>query len=289
MKLKTFVAGLSLSVLAGPALADQVSAPFVDAGTFVITSGFVNESVKFGSPTQHQGSLTGLEKNAFVSVDRNSYLAFDLSDINDQVTGATLRIWGWAPSDTFNGAGVYRSAQATEDLSLHKLDSHTAAQVINAPFDETATGDIDEDIFADLADGTSYGGRTFTAADGENPGLVPNPILNFTPPSNYCDTPGTNACGRWIDIALNTSAIADINGETGTWLFGMTLDSINDPATESREQVFGGNLVDSQSANIDFHTPAPELVLTTVPLPAGVWLLGSCLGALFGWRVRRRH
>lgn len=276
------------------AKAATVSAPFHDAGVFSVVTLNSNNSV---AQSQHfvsgngngnkQSGLTGADGNSIFVNDRNSYLAFDLSAVSQTVTSATLRLWAWAENDGEIIAGVLRSA-TSENIQFRSVDSHSASDIINAPLGDTGNHAVDVPIFNDLGSGALYGERLITQADEENPGLIASPHpLATTTDADCADgaDPGEH-CGRWIDIDLS-GALADINAENGIFIFGASLEDTSGGGTQ---QVFSGNVYDLSTPGgnpSSFRTAAPELILTTVPVPAAVWLFGSGLLALVGVARKR--
>lgn len=285
--LKTLIAVCSLSLTAGSAFAAQVAAPFSDSGYYLhrfLADGTTNASVHFAAPSgDHQAGLIGDEQGFLFGNDftnsRRGYYAFDLSAVTETVTAATFRVWGWAPNGNELDPGLYRSDNASETLQLRSVDDHSASQVINAIFNDASTHTVDVPIWQDLADGDLYGSRVFSAADAQNPGLIPSPLSGTAD----CSNPGSgDACGRWFDIDLS-DALADINNADGEWVFGASVSTIDGGPAGTSEQLFGGSVADLSDPSLqDFRAPAPQLLLTTVPIPAAVWLFATGLAGLFG-------
>ena len=215
--------------------------------------------------TSHQSYLTGNQNTGTAGntthIERRSYFAFDLSGISGNITGATLRLWVWKPALANGNTGCYTSADAQETFALHSVGSHTAADIAAVPFNVTAPNDVDDQVWTDLGDGSELGSIVVTE-NCETLDLVVSPTA--TDPNADCslaDTP----CGKWVEVALNATALSELNAATGNWVTGGRLSSINAPATgERREWLHAGTLVDLESTSAsfpDFDTPAPELAL----------------------------
>lgn len=288
----------ALILSAGSVTAGTLSAPLLDNGNYLHVSAFGNteSSAHFqgGNVGDHQFTLTG-DQQGEVNVpgigtvpftsSRRSYYAFDLSGVTNTVTSATFRVWGWAPN---NGpevtSGVYISNDGSETLQLRSVDNHSASQISNSPFNDNNNHTVDVPIWEDLGDGTVYGSREFTAADGLSPGLIPSPLSS----TSDCSAPSSgDACGRWFEFDL-TAALTDINAATDDWVFGAVVSTIDGGPTGTNEQLLSGPPVDlSNPAVPDFRQPAPELILTTVPVPAAVWLFGTALAGLIGVKQKK--
>lgn len=287
-----------LSLSAGAGYANIISAPLVDNGVYLnaFTSAGMTlrtQHFKGGNVGDHQFTLTG-EQQGFLGIignfssNRRSYYSFDVSGKSDPVISANFRVWGWAPNGTATvpGGGVYNSADASETLTLFAVENHTANDIINAPFNQDGDHTIDLPIWEDLGTGTEYGSRVFTAADRTGPGLIASPLSDTTD----CSAPGAgDACGRWYDFELNEDALASINSVTDNWVFGASITTINGGGAGTNEQLLTGAPVNLSNPSIlNFSQPAPQLILTMVPVPAAVWLFGTALAGLVGVRSRKR-
>ena len=298
--LSTFAVAFSLSLASGSAFSVQVSAPFTDSGQYRHTflgDGSSHESThvelaNVHNSISHQAGQTGNESGVFFGTafthSRRAYYAFDLSDVTDNVTAATFRVWGWAPHSANSSTGVYTSQDASETLQLRSLDEFTASEIVDAPYQDLNNHTLDVPIWKDLADGDIYGSRVFTLADEQNPGLIASP----TAASPDCSDPSANACGRWFDIELTGEALADINAANDGWAFGAIVSTIDGTGAQ---ELFAGNVVDFNDTDSSFYpaftTPTPELLLTTspvpVPVPAAAWLFGTALAGLAGVKRKR--
>ncbi len=106
------------------------------------------------------------------------------------------------------------------------------------------------DIFADLGSGLSYGSRVVSAADNN----------------------------RIVSVTLNAAAVAALNANRGgLFALGGALTTLGPPGNEF---VFG-----SSGLSIDVR----QLVLTPVPEPATLMLLGTGVPVLLGYAWRRRR
>ncbi|MEM7543497.1 MAG: hypothetical protein AAF384_18210 [Pseudomonadota bacterium] len=283
--------------------AAELEAPFVDTGYFLYRtaidpmSGQVVQEQSFrfevGIGGGHQIGLTGHEGGLFLGLEilteRRTYLIFDLSNIDGQVTQAILRIWGWGPNPVIGGSGVYASADVEETYRIYQVDSHDPATILNAPFNDVQNHTLDKPIWQDLGDGAIYGARSFTSADNLPPGFMPSPTS--TDPNLDCSDPLNGPCGRWYDIALNGAALEELSQTGGQIIFGGALDFTNAVGG----QLFGGNWSDlppSSSLHPDWITPAPQLILTTRPaggvdVPIPLWA-GLSLAFVLGGMARRQ-
>jgi len=218
-----------------------------------------------------------------LSSNRRGYYAFDTSGLSLEVASATFRVWGWAENGGPESVqGAFHSPQSSETLQLYALDNHTADAVISAPYNDIQIHSIDVPIWEDLGDGAVYGSRVFTGADEMAPGLIPSPLSTTTD----CSAPSSgDACGRWLDFVLNSDALEAINSRSGDFIFGASISTID---KTFEEQLLAGAPVDLSNPNVlDFKQPAPQLLLTAVPVPAAVWLFGSALVGLVGAKRRK--
>jgi len=117
---------------------------------------------------------------------------------------------------------------------------------------ESSITDLSDELglgsYDDLGDGTLFGSVTVSDADN----------------------------GTVISIALNGDAIDAINSATGPFVFGGALTSLSGQ-TDFSELLFGGT----------FPEFTRELVLTTVPVPAAIWLFASACGLMGTLKLRR--
>lgn len=103
--------------------------------------------------------------------------------------------------------------------------------------------------FSDLGTGSLYGSATI----------------------NKTDT------GTIIDITLNSDALVAINSASGLFALGGTLTSISGGSDQ---------VVFSSTSDVGL---TRELQLTTVPVPAAIWLFGTGLIGLIGVARRKKH
>jgi hypothetical protein len=194
------------------------------------------------------GSHTVTNENYLTGLlnnERRSFFLFDLSSITGTINSATLRLHNPEVSAFLHG---YVSPSPTETLNLY--DVTTAAADITG-------GTAGIGGFGDLGSGVLYGSRTVSAADN----------------------------GTVVEIALNSSGIADLLTSSGLFLLGGALSSISGPPDQ---YVFGF----SMAGFVPDHTR--ELVLDVAPLTApepgtfACGVLGAIL-AVAGRRARTRH
>jgi hypothetical protein len=256
-----------------------LNAAFVDTGYFVaqtsVNTGTVLGALHFQSAaprTDHQSYFTGNQNAGAATnpsnVERRSYFVFDVSAASAGgrvVQSAVLRLWAWKPGASNGNTGCFTSTNPEETFALHSVSSHSAADVMNAPFNQGAVGagDLDLPIWTDLGDGAELGSSVFTVECEQNPGLIPSPTA--TNQSVDCSLPDT-PCGKWIEVPLNATAASQIQFAAGPWVFGGRVASIAAPTSgERREWLHSGTAVDlpsDQSAFPDFLTPAPQLIVT---------------------------
>lgn len=153
------------------------------------------QSFHWESPAnEHQSYFVGNQNlsAANANIDRRSYFSFDVGSIS-QATDATLRFWAWQSATANNNSGAFTSSDPTETMEFYSVDSFTASDVINAPFNATTDHTLDVPIWTDLGDGTLLGSRLFSEAD-ETSDLIPSPT---TDPTIICGGANT-ACGKWL-------------------------------------------------------------------------------------------
>jgi hypothetical protein len=164
-----------------------------------------------------------------------NFFVFDLGSVSGTITSATLHLFN--PADNPATTAVYEGGFLND---VHNITGTETYQVnaVTTPVASLMAGGTAPSIFADLGDGTVYG--TYTAGYADN--------------------------GHFIDIVLNSAALADLNGALGSlFAFGGNITTLN--ALADTERLFGwtnsGQLSDTQ------------LILTTdVPEPATFVLLG---------------
>jgi hypothetical protein len=156
----------------------RVSLRFVDTGYFARqirrTDGATTSTTHFASPDgEHQTYFTGYDGRA--NVERRSYFVFERpATLLGLVVAAELRLWASNPNVRNGGTGAYGSGDENELFSLFSV-STAAVTVRTTPFNQTAPGDADDLIFADLGDGSVFGTRRYSVSDETNPGLIPGP------------------------------------------------------------------------------------------------------------------
>lgn len=173
---------------------------------------------------------------------RNNYFLFDVSGLGNQITAATLRVYNpdmpLTPGEPFG----YTSSDPTENYALFDVSTdfysaptgganHVAGYAIGS-----ATGQA---IFSDLGSGQSYGSHTASLADN----------------------------GRFIEISLNASALADLNASGGIFAIGGSITTFDDLV--NKESLF---------ASTYLYTGAVQLVVSSVPEPSESVLFLAGLG-----------
>lgn len=147
--------------------------------------------------------------------------------------------------------------------TLHLLMQPTASYTSPDPAETYAVYDVGTSIatlvagtggvaaYNDLGSGGSFGSAVITAADA----------------------------GTFVNISLNALGIAYVNAMLGGQIaFGGAVTTLSG---DFNQIVLGGAGI--TQGNVMSHT---QLILTTIPLPGAVWLLGGALGVL--GLVRRR-
>ena len=172
-----------------------------------------------------------------LGTNHHNFSVFDLSVLTNDVLSATLRLFnGIAPPNSDNG---YISPDDFETYAL--FDVTTDIGVLLG-----GTGGVG--AYNDLADGTFYGSIDVTAADN----------------------------GEFVEVVLNSDAIAALNSTGALFAFGGNITTINHPI-DVQESVFW----------FSHQSPDVQLVVTFVPAPGAIALLAPLgLGAL-GRRRRR--
>ncbi|MBI3432458.1 MAG: PEP-CTERM sorting domain-containing protein [Hydrogenophilales bacterium] len=175
---------------------------------------------------------------------RNNYFLFDVSGLGNQITAATLRVYNpdmpLSPGAPFG----YTSSDPTENYALFDVSTdfysaptggtnHVAGYAIGS-----STGQA---IFNDLGTGQSYGSHTASLADN----------------------------GRFIEISLNASGLADLNASGGIFAIGGSITTLDNLV--NMESLFA-------SAYLYTSTGAVQLVVSSVPEPSESVLLLAGLG-----------
>ncbi len=172
-----------------------------------------------GHTVSNQNYVSG--RGTFVSQLRN-FLVFDLSGVTDTIIAAELRAYNPAFAVAGDIGDGFQSADSTETYELFSVETPIA--ILTA-----GTGGIS--AFADLADGTSYGTRVFSVADN----------------------------GTLVSIALNASALADLNAATDLFALGGTVTNL--AVGRDLEFVFGFTAGPTGGTAVSDTTR--QLVLTT--------------------------
>jgi len=254
-------------------------------------SGFVTEA---GGSAKFDGLLTpdaatnysvgwevhyvdGALLSPVVAMQRKNYFVFDLSGVSAPITDATVKL--------FNPVGGYESIDASETFEIGATAPPAIPGVLTdltAIGSVTSTTEADDPCPVDALICTSAALFT-TLADslGPLPPGAPDPgkvVLASAVLTAASD-------GTIVDVIFTPDGIAYLNSFAGgTVVLAGGLPSGADGAPSGTgvvpQSLFGGTGLATTSA-----TP-PELFLTTVPLPAAVWLFGAALG-LLGWMRRK--
>lgn len=185
--------------------------------------------------------LAGAVYNAIFDEELRNYFVFDLSSVSEQVSSAKFRLY--SNFNNFrcahrNDIGCgYASDDSSETLRFVDVETSIASLISPTPGTEQA-------IFNDLGEGNVYGEVTLTRNDVD----------------------------LWLEIELSSAALDTINQSNDLWAIAghvTTLDGVIAPAFLKQERLF----IDHGVGVV----PMPELVLTTIPVPAAVWLFGSGL------------
>ena len=104
-------------------------------------------------------------------------------------------------------------------------------------------------IFNDLGSGTGFGSTSVSDADN----------------------------GTYVEVALNSLAISALNTANGEFAIGGAVTTLRSPLSTA-ERIFGWSHTNS---NV-------ELIVSTIPIPASVWLFGSGLLGLVGMARRKK-
>ena len=169
-----------------------------------------------------------------------NFFVFDLSGVTGPITVATLRLHNTDGTTQFpNNVGFF-SDTGSETYLVSEVSTAIASLL-------AGTGGMA--AFGDLGSGTSYGSFTATSA----------------------------ANGTFVEIALNSAAIAALNQASGLFAFGGSITTLNGFPDEETLFAFSdsGLLSDTQ------------LELTVVPEPSAVLLLAAGIALLGALRTRR--
>ncbi len=139
-----------------------------------------------GHSVWNQNYVSG--RSTFVA-ELHNFLVFDLSGVTDTIIAAELRAYNPALAVEGDSGNGFQSADSTETYELFSVE--TSIAILTAGTGGTSA-------FADLADGTSYGTRVFSIADN----------------------------GTLVSIALNASALADLNAATDLFALGGTVTNL---------------------------------------------------------------
>ena len=153
-----------------------------------------------GGVVNPAGGTTNYVAGSFRNTEYRNFSVFNTSGIDGTVISATLRMYnlGQAAEGEVNG---YRSPDSTETYALYEVESDLTG---------LQNGTLGVNGFTDLGDGTFFGDVIVSAADN----------------------------GQFVEIELNTDAIAAINAANGEIAFGGAVTTLSTPL-EFREFIFG--------------------------------------------------
>ena len=177
----------------------------------------------------------------------NNYFLFDLSGVSGPITGAILRVYN---PDTPVSPGFpfgYTSSDPTENYALFDVSTATADLVAGYGVGSL----VGQAIFSDLGSGQNFGMYTASLADN----------------------------GKFVEISLNASGVAALNAAHGMFAVGGKITTLD--AVVNRESLFVSGFLSTAGSN------APQLVISSVPEPAGSALFVAGLG-LVGLAASRR-
>ena len=177
---------------------------------------------------------------------RNDYFLFDVSGLGNQVTAATLRIYNPNAPLTLGQPFGYTSSDPTENYALFDVSTdfystptgganHVAGYAIGS-----AAGQA---VYSDLGTGQSYGSHTATLADN----------------------------GRFVEISLNATGLADLNASGGIFAIGGSITTLD--GLVNMESLFA-------SAYLYTSNGAAQLVVSSVPEPGESVLFLAGIGLL---------
>lgn len=223
------------------------------------------------------GNLNLERSSVRIDIERRSYTVWDVSNVNNAVSGK-LRVWGWQRATANNYSGAYFSEDPSEIVGLFPV-STPADQIINAPYQVVAPGDIDDTIFDDLgtlgSGQSSFGERVYTPNDRIT-NLAPAfraPVTTVCDPEapivrdadgNIVSAPQA-PCGKWLEFDLTQAAINAINSTDGQLTIGKAMTTISGD-NDKQEWTNNGVIVDMSEANGQFPaflSPNPQLILRT--------------------------
>lgn len=204
----------------------------------------------------------------FAPVDRKNYFVFDLSGVTAPISGATLFLYnpGIAAGDAGDG---YESTDPTETFEILET---TAPGAVLADLAGLASGagpfDYDEAI-----------DPLVMLADGLYDALGDGPLVLATATMSAADN------GTVLALAFTPGGLGYLNSFIGgSVVLAGSLPSATPPVPLPQE-VFGYTDPDIPGGD-----PAtPMLSLTTIPVPASLWLFASALGLLGGLRCRQNR
>lgn len=258
-----------------------------DSSGFVTSAGGSSNFDALGAPDALSNYSAGWEVHfgdgalgsPTVAMQRKNYFVFDLSSVTGPITSATLSL--------FNPIGGYESTDASETYEIGATAPGAVPAVLS---DLTAiagvafTTEVDDPCPTDplicIAAGlfTSLGDSL-----GPLPPGAPDPGKSVL--ASAVMTAASD--GTIVDLVFTSIGIDYLNlfaGSTVVLAGGVSTAADGAPSGPGvvPQSVFGFTGLSTTGPT----PPALDIEFSVVPLPAGIWLLGSALG-LLGW-IRRR-
>ena len=223
-----------------------------------------------GGPGKIGNTFTGEFKDPDVSevLEFRSFFNFDVSDLESEIEGATLRL----PQD------LYFSGDSSETVTVYDVTSATSDELASDPPSAEGLG-----IFDDLGSGAVYGEGTVFG------------------------TPGVNPLTGFLEITLSAAAISSLNEArlgSGDFSLGLALSSLGGTQVSGGEGVRFSDLLGSPASLVlqvadtdpdpdpDHCTIVSSLVIVGCepePIPEPGTVLGTLAALAFGGFTLKRR